>query len=373
MLALAVLTTVVAAGLHAALRVSVAGAGTTPVRVTGLSLVLAVLFLLAPPALLAVSARRTAWFAHWAAGAIAGLGVWFALGAMSPSVAVAGAVGAAVALPVRYPLHRIVRVAVLLLPGVFTWLVVGTGEYGGLAISTLIITLATPLFLVGFDLATWDGPRLVLRQLGRNRIADRMDRVEAGRFERQVEWQSWSILGLLAGVALVLLWWGGGRAPYLPAHRLVPVQIEVTDTWLDVNGSYDVAWTRSQNARADASTFRVFGTGNRQLRMSVTNTGNPLLADMYFDSSYGATRSIEAVSLNALATPTVVRSEVVSAERIDCTGLNQSGGCGEFVYTAYLDQYLVEIVMKRSQQLKVGQLSPIIDQALDQIGERLGR
>lgn len=358
--------------LHAAFRASVA-AGTTPVRVSGLSLVLAVVFLVAPPALLAVAARRQAWFSHWAAGSIAGLGTWFALGALSPSLALAGAVGVAVALPVKYHLHRVVRVAVLAMPGVFTWLVVGTGSFAGFSIPTLAVILAPPLALVGFDLATWDAPRLMMRQLGRSSLPNRMDRVEAGRFERQIEWQSWSVLGLLAGVVMVMLWWGGGRAPYRPAYSLVPVQVDVTDTWLDVNGEYGVEWTRSQNGRADASTFRVFGADNRRLRLSVTNTGNPLLAGMYFDAAYGATESIEEVSRNALATPTVIRPEVVDVERIDCTAIADDGGCGELVYTAYHDQYLVEIVMSRPAQLKVGQMSPIVDLMLDQVDRRLSR
>ncbi len=366
------MTSLVGAGLHAAFRASIA-AGTTPVRVSGLALVLAVVFLVTPPALLAVAARRQAWFSHWAAGAIAGLGTWFALGALSPSLALAGSVGVAIALPVRYPLHRVVRIVALSIPGTFTWLVVGTGSYNGFSLFTLAVVLATPLMLVVFDLVTWDGPRLVMRQLGRSRLPVRMDHIEAGRYERQVEWQSWSVLGLLAGAVLVLLWWGGGRAPYQPAYSLTPVQIDVTDTWLDVNGEYGVEWTRSQNGRADASTFRVFGADKRRLRLSVTNTGNPLLAGMYFDASYGATESIEEVSLNALATPTVVRSEVVDAERIDCTAIADDGGCAELVYTSYHDQYLIEIVMSRPAQLKVGQLSPIVDQTLEQVDRRLSR
>ena len=370
---LAALTALVAAAVHAAFRVSV-GAGTTPVRVTGLSLVLAVTFLVVPPAMLAVAARRQAWFAHWAAGAIVGLGTWFALGAMSPSLALAGAVGGAIALPVRYPLHRVVRVATLTVPGTFTWLVAGTGAFAGFSLVSLTIVLAAPLFFVVFDLVTWDGPRLVMRQLGRQHLPGRMDRIEAGRFERQVEWQSWSVLGLLVGVVLVMLWWGGGRAPYRPAYVLVPAQVEVTDTWLDVNGEYNLDWARTQSARADASTYRVFAADDgRRLRLSVTNTGNPLLADMYFTSSYGATESIERVSLNALATPTVIRTDVVDAERIDCTARNDAGGCGELVYTASHDQYLVEIVMSRPAQLKVGQLSPIVDQTLEHLDRRLGR
>lgn len=374
LIALAGLTSIVAAGLHTLFRSTVAGAGTTPVRVSGLSLVAAILFLVIPPAMLAVSARRQAWFSHWAAGSIAGLGTWFALGAMSPSLALAGGIGAAVALPIRYPLHRIVRLVLVLVPGIFTWLVVGTGSFVGFSMVTLGIMLVTPAYLVLVDLVTWDGPRLIMRQLGRGSVPDRMDRIEATRFERQVEWQSWSILGLLAGIALVILWWGGGRAPYQPAYLMVPFQIEVTDTWLDVNGAYETQWIRSQNSRGDASTFRVFGAGtNRRVRLSVTNTGNPLLADMYFGSSYGATESIEEVSLNALGTPTVVRADLVSAERLDCTAPGAEGGCGEFVYTAYLDQYLVEIVMTRPKLLKVGQLSPIVDQALDQIDRRIGR
>lgn len=371
LVALAALTALVAAALHAAFRISV-GPGTTPVRVSGLALVLAIAFLLVPPALLAVAARRQAWFAHWMAGSIAGLGTWFAFGAMSPSLAVAGGVGAALALPVRYPLHRLVRVGALVIPGTFTWFVAGTGSYGGFSPVTLAFVLAAPLVLVLIDIVTWDVPRIVLRQLGRPRIPTRMDLIEAGRFERQVEWQSWSILGLLAGMALVLLWWGGGRAPYRPAYSLVPVQIDVTDTWADVNGDYDTVWTRSQNARGDASTFRVFGSDNRRLRISVTNTGNPLLAGMYYGSSYGATESTERVSLNALATPTVVRSEIVDAERVDCTAAGDESGCREFAYTAYHDQYLVEIVLSRSSPLKVGQLSPIVDQVLDQVDRRLG-
>ena len=115
---------------------------------------------------------------------------------------------------------------------------------------------------------------------------------------------------------LVGLWWAGGRAPYQPAYSLVPVQIEVTDTWLDVNGEYNVNWVRSQNARGDASTFRIFGAGNRRMRLSVTNTGSPLLADMYFGSSYGATESLEGVSMNALTTPTIVRTDLLDAERL---------------------------------------------------------
>jgi hypothetical protein len=350
------------------------GAGTTPVRVGGLSLVLAVTFLVVPPGLLAVAARRQAWFAHWVAGAVVGLAMWFALGALSPSLALAGAVGAAIALPVRYPLHRVVRVASLTVPGTFTWLVAGTGAFADFSLVSLSIVLAAPLFFVVFDLVTWDVPRLVMRQLGRVHLPGRMDRAEAGRFERQVEWQTWSVLGLVLGVMLVLLWWGGGRAPYRPAHALVPVQVEVTDTWLDVNGDYNVDWSRRQSARADASTYRVFTADNdRRLRISVTNTGNPLLADMYFASSYGSTESIEHVSLNALATPTVIRSDVVDAERIDCTKPNEGGGCGELVYTAYHDQYLVEIVMSRPAQLKVGQLSPVVDQVLDQLERVLSR
>lgn len=215
LVALAGLTTLVGGGLHAAFRASIPS-GTTPARVAGLSLVLAVIFLVGPPGLLAVAARTQAWFSHWVAGAVAGLGTWFALGALSPSLALAGAVGVAVALPVRYPLHRVVRVVALSTPGIFTWLVVGTGSYAGFSVFTLAVVLATPLLLVALDLVTWDGPRLVMRQLGRSRVPAWMDRIEAGRFERQVEWQSWSVLGLLAGALLVMLWWGGGRAPYRP-------------------------------------------------------------------------------------------------------------------------------------------------------------
>lgn len=373
LVALVALTTLVAAGIHLMFRLSIDGAGTTPVRVSGLPLVLAVLFLSAPPALLGIAARKRAWFSHFAAGTVTGLGCWFALGALSPALLLAGAVGALVALPVRYPGHRIVRVVALVAPGIFTWLIVGTGEFGGFTPLTLGLMLGAPLFLVALDFVTWEGPRIVMRQLGRNKLPDRMDRIEAGRFERQLEWQSWSILGLLVGIALVGLWWAGGRAPYQPAYSLVPVQIEVTDTWLDVNGGYNVEWERSQNVRGDASTFRAYRAGNRRARLSATNTGNPLLADMYFGSSYGATNSIEEVSLNALGTPTVVRSDLVTAERLDCTATNAEGECGEFAYTAYLDQYLIEVVMSRPRSLKVGQISPIVDQALEQLERRVGR
>lgn len=369
--ALAGLATLVALGLHAAFRMSLSSAGTTPVRVSGLSLVFAILCLTVPAAMLAVAARPAAWFAHWVAGAVIGLGVWFAFGALSPSLALAMAVGAAVALPVRYIGHRVVRVAALLIPGPFTWMVAGTGAFAGLGVPTLVVVAASPLYLVLVDLLTWDGPRIVMRQLGRSALPGRMDRAEARRFERQVEWQSWSVLGLLAGLALVVLWWGGGRAPYVSAHTLVPTQIDATATWLDVNGAYKVDWTRTQNTRGQASTTRVFEAGNRTVRISATNTGNPLLAEMYFDAAYGITSSVRLEPLNALATPTVVRADVVTTERLDCTRESEPNVCAEFTYTAYVDQYLIEVVMTKPRQLKVGQLSPIVDGVLDQVGERL--
>lgn len=340
-------------------------------RVTGLSLVLAITYLVLPLALLAVAARRPAWFAHWAAGGIVGLGAWFALGALSPSLVLAGAVGAAVALPVRYPGNRIVRVGALLTPGVFTWLVVGSGSFDGSALATVGIVTAAPLYLVLVDLLTWDAPRLVMRQLGVTGPPDAMDRIESRRVGKQVEWQSWSVLGLLAGVALVGLWWGGGRAPYNPSYSMVPFQVDPTDTWLDVNGAYNVDWQRTQNSPGDAHTIRVFDAGNRMARMSVTNTGNPLLAQMYYNAAYGASLSVEAVSLNALGTPTVVRADLLTAERLDCTGVNENGACTELVYTAYVDQYLVEVAMRSVKQVKVGQLAPLVDQGLEQLQRRL--
>jgi hypothetical protein len=67
-----------------------------------------------------------------------------------------------------------------------------------------------------------------------------------------------------------------------------------------------------------------------------------------------------------------VRADLVTAQRLDCTDTGAGGGCSEFSYTAYLDQYLVEIVMSRPRELKVGQLSPVVDLALDQIDRRIG-
>ena len=369
---LAALTALLSTGLWSLVRLTSSETGTAPVRMAGLSLVLSIVYLVVPPGVLAVAARRSAWFAHWASGSIAGLGVWFAFGALSPSLALAAAAGAAFALPVRYPLHRVVRAGALLVPGVFTWLVVGGGNFAGFSILTIGAVIGAPLYLVLFDLMTWDLPRILMRQFDVTGVPDAMDRIEAERVVRQVAWQGWSILGLIVGSTLVVLWWGGGRAPHANAYTMVPFQISPTDTWLDVNGDYRVSWSRIQNARGDAQTVRIFAAGSRQARMSVTNTGNPLLGSLYFDTAYGAVFSKNEVSLNALGTPTVVRSEVVDAERLDCTAFSE-GVCGEFVYTALIDQYLIEVAMVRQANLKVGQLAPLVDQALDQALGRLQR
>lgn len=369
--ALAGVTAMVGFGLWRLVDLSSATTSSVPVHVTGLSLALAIVQLLAVPALLAVAARPAAWPHHFLAGAIIGLGTWLALGGMSPSLLLAGAVGAAVALPARYPGNRVVRLLVIPVPGVFAWLQAGTGLFDGLSPVDLGFVVAAPLVLVIFDIVTWDLPRAIMRSAGSHRVPVAMDRIEATRLDRQIDWRMWSALALVSGMLLVGLWWAGGRAPHRPTGSMVPLQVQPTDTWLDVNGAYRVDWSRESADRADAHTERVFAAGNRTSEMRITNTGNPLLAGMYFEASEGVRSTIESVSLNALGTPTVIRSEVVSEERIDCVGSNRNGDCRRFTYTALVEQYIIEVAIERPRNLKVADLAPLVDQLLDQVHRRL--